>query len=205
MARVVLASQFAHELRRMAAALPEAIERGMRDAGLQLQGRLVQREIAATTPYKPVDQGQYKAGWTSFEVPGGLAVGNKSKQALWIERGRQPGPVPLAPLYEWVRRHRDMWSAKAKQQVSALKTEPVRAGRGANAVRKVEVRQHNRRARQLERTVGQDSAITEVARAVQAAIRARGIRPRWVLRRAIDDLRPVVPRAIKRALRELKP
>lgn len=82
---------------------PEGVKRGMVEGGLYLGGPGVQNEIASTQPI-PVDMGQYKAAWTTTELPDGIVVGNTSKQSTWIERGRLPGPVPLKPILEWVQR-----------------------------------------------------------------------------------------------------
>jgi hypothetical protein len=87
----------------MATVAPKALEDAMVDGAMQLQGSLVQKAIASTDP-QPVDQGQYKAAWVFEPISGGALVGNASKQALWIERGRAPGPVPYGPILAWVRR-----------------------------------------------------------------------------------------------------
>ena len=58
----VTPAQLAEGLRRLSVQTPEAVKDTMVEAGMRLQGSLIQREIASTDP-QPVDQGQYKAGW----------------------------------------------------------------------------------------------------------------------------------------------
>ena len=96
-------AQLAQKLRQLEQLVPEAVEGAMVEGALMLQGRLVQREIAAADP-QPVDQGQYKGAWQMTQVPGGAVVGNSAKHAVFIERGRGPGPVPFGPILEWVKR-----------------------------------------------------------------------------------------------------
>lgn len=91
-------------LRKLSTEAPQAVEDEMVNAGMMLQGPLVQKAIAETSPHQPVDQGQYKAAWAFEPIEGGALVGNASKQALWIERGRAPGPVPFGPILAWVKR-----------------------------------------------------------------------------------------------------
>lgn len=179
------ASGLASALRQMAADMPKALEHGMVDASEMLKGSLVQREIAATDP-QPVDQGQYKAGWVSREVEGGAVVGNTTKQALWIERGRGPGPVPFKAILEWVK-HKGFVKASvkaAKKASGPLQRDDKGRYKGAT---KQEIKQAEEAA----------------ALAISRKIARQGIRPRWVLRRAIDALRGKLPGILRRALADV--
>lgn len=169
------ASGLASALRQMAADTPKALEHGMVDAAEQLKGALVQREIATTNP-QPVDQGQYKAGWVSREVEGGAVVGNTTKQALWIERGRGPGPVSFKAILAWVRR-KGFARASAKAAAKA----------------------QGRRSSKSE----QEQAETTAALAITRKIEQQGIEPRWVLRRAIEALKGKLPGILRRALADV--
>lgn len=175
--RQVTAGGLAAALRQMAQDAPKALEQGMAEAATMLKGALVQREIAATDP-QPVDQGQYKGGWVSQPVDGGAVVGNQSKQALWVERGRAPGPVPWKAIYEWVQR-----KGFAKRQARAT------------------AKAQGRRTSKNEVEQAEKSA----ALAIQRKIEQQGIEPRWVLRRAVHALQAKMPGILKRALREVKP
>jgi hypothetical protein len=154
------------------------METAMREVGSQLAGQLVQREIAASDP-QPVDQGQYKAAWQSTPVEGGAVVGNSSAQSVWIERGRGPGPVPLAPIREWVRR----------KGFAVAKLRATLKGQGQKRVSKS----------------AQEAAIDEAAFLIARKIGREGIAPRWVLRRAIGKLNSSIGRSVRDALRGLNP
>lgn len=179
------AGGLASALRQMAVDVPKALEHGMVDAAEQLKGSLVQREIAATSP-QPVDQGQYKAGWTSHEVEGGAVVGNTTKQALWIERGRGPGPVPFKAILEWVRRKGFVRASvkAAKKASSPLQRDEKGRYKGAS-----------------EQEIAR--AETTAALAITRKIEQQGIEPRWVLRRAIEALKSRLPGILRRAMADV--
>lgn len=105
--KVVTAGGMARVLIAISESVPRAVLSGVRETGMRLQGDLVQREIANTTPHQPVDVAQYKGSWRGESLPDGYLVYNISKQALWIERGREPGGKPGAiyrALKPWARR-----------------------------------------------------------------------------------------------------
>ena len=67
--------------------------------------QIIQQEIDATKPYKPVDRGDYRRGWKYAELPDGARLYNATVQASVIERGRRPGSMPpLTPLMRWAQR-----------------------------------------------------------------------------------------------------
>lgn len=174
----------ADELNRLGQQFPKAVEQGMVEGATLLQGALVQREIAASSP-QPVDQGQYKAAWTMTEVEGGAVVGNTTKQALWVERGRAPGPTPFGPILEWVRR-KGFVRAAVKAVAKARGTGRDSKGRFQGASQS-EI----------------DQAEKTAALAIKRKIEQQGIEPRWVLRRAIDALRSKMPAILRRSVREV--
>lgn len=168
---------FAAALRRLAKDIPAGVERAMDDAALELRGSLVQDAIASTSP-QPVDRAQYKGGWRKRRVKGGAIVYNATKQALWIERGRGPGPVPLKPILAWVKR-KGLGGATTGRK-------GLRRGKGGRFI--------------------EDPGTLNLARAIQQKIMKRGIKPRWVLRRAVLELRAGrLGAAIQRQLRGLRP
>lgn len=119
---------FPARIRELEKRLPHAVERGMREGALMLRGALVQAQIAKTKP-QPVNVGQYKASWRWREVPGGAQVYNFSKQALFIELGRQPGKAPpLSPIREWVRR-KGLWRGRFTELKAEAKRERDRTQR----------------------------------------------------------------------------
>ncbi len=124
MRKRVSPGQFANDIRRIAKRFPDAVQAGMREGAQLLKGALVQNAIAATDPYQPVDRAAYKGGWRSNDVAGGAVVFNIAKQAIWIERGRAPGPVPVSVIAAWVKRkglYRDVAkSAKSKAGQDAI-------------------------------------------------------------------------------------
>lgn len=168
-------AQLASALRRLGEQAPEAARDAMIEGATLLQGALIQREIATSSP-QPVDQGQYKAAWTKVEASDGALVGNATKQALWVERGRGPGPVPFKAILEWVRR-KGFVRAQSKATARA-------SGRRSS---KSEIEQ----------------AETTAALAIQRKIEQQGIEPRWPLRRALDALRGRLPAMLRRAFGRL--
>jgi hypothetical protein len=107
-AKTLTPGQLYAELSRLSREVPHTVELVLHDVGLELQGRLVQEEIAATTPYQPVDQSQYKGSWRGTPLRDGYLVYNLAKHALWVERGQRPG-APVGVLYRvlqpWAKRH----------------------------------------------------------------------------------------------------
>lgn len=169
-------------LRRLQAQMPEAAKDAMVEAGLQLQGSLIQREIASSSP-PPVDQGQYKAAWSKVETQNGILVGNETKQALWIERGRGPGPVPFKAILAWVKR-----KGFVRASVKAQKRGQGRDSQG-----------RFKGASQSDIEQAETSAALAIARKIER----QGIEPRWPLRRALTLLQNKIPGMLRRALGRL--
>lgn len=89
--------EFAAFLRTHAQRAPEAVEAALREGAMILLGKAVERT--------PVDQGQMKASWRAYDIPGGAMVTNLATHAVFVERGRGPGPVPIGPIRAWAKRH----------------------------------------------------------------------------------------------------
>jgi hypothetical protein len=90
-------AQFATFLRTHAKNAPAAVEAGLREGARILLANAVEKT--------PVDQAQMKASWRAYDIPGGALVTNLASHAVFIERGRGPGPVPFAPIKAWAARH----------------------------------------------------------------------------------------------------
>ena len=80
-----------------------ALLAAMHEAGDLLAGPIIQETIDATEPV-PVDMAQYRASWSNKTTGKGSMVASSAKQAVWIERGRGPGPVPLEAIKAWAAR-----------------------------------------------------------------------------------------------------
>lgn len=91
------------ELRARLEQFEEAGVRALRRAARRGLG-VVQRTIAATAPYAPVDSAQYRRGWTVSNVADGAVVFNPVPYAPVIEEGSRPHTPPIGPLLEWARR-----------------------------------------------------------------------------------------------------
>lgn len=52
---------------------------------------------------KPRATGTYINAWVVKHTPRGAIIGNSAKHAYFVEVGRDPGPVPLAPILEWAK------------------------------------------------------------------------------------------------------
>lgn len=199
-------------LRNVASLAPQAAELAMRETGLQLVG------IAAEE--SPVDQAQMKAGWRSFDVPGGAIVANLTKQAVWIERGRGPGPVPMGPIREWAIRKglvsKTLVRRLAKRAASRLKgtmTPELRRGASGKSaaarMARADARAYNRRARSMarafEKAAAQEQAVDAAVYPIKRKIELEGYAPRWVLRNAMERVRPAALRRLRAALKGLTP
>lgn len=94
---------FASLLRRAAREHPKKTESALREAGDLLAGPIIQEQIDSTDPV-PVMDGQYRGSWRSEPIPGGARVFSIAKHAIFVERGRGPGPVPSEPIVHWMRK-----------------------------------------------------------------------------------------------------
>jgi hypothetical protein len=159
-------------LERLTEQTPELVRRSMGEAATALE-----REAAGDST-QPVDQGDVKGGWTSEPTADGFRVSNRSEHAVWVERGRGPGPVPFGAILAWVKR-KGIARAQAKTTAKA----------------------QGRRASKDEVTQAEKSA----AAAIQKKIEREGIEPRWVLRRAVERLRSKMGGILRRAVGGLKP
>lgn len=167
MKRTIALPDLGPELRRLAREFPKAVEAGMRECAMLVGGQFVQDAIASSSPYLPVDRGQYKASFRTRRIAGGARVYNLSPQAVWIERGRRPGPVPLAPILAWVRR---------KGLADGPMGSAVR--KGAYGMKRSVLASKKKRAAREQDAIA-------IARKIQRKIAAEGYAPRWPLRRAL--------------------
>lgn len=163
--------QLAAKLRKMGPEISRAMQRGLVSGAHRIVAQ-VQEEIETTTPHKPVDQGTMAAGYRAIKTKKGAKVVNPVPQALWIERGRRPGPVSAqgqAHIAEWVRRKRiyleELSRVLAEHKAGTIILKADKRG----SVRKDAVRE----------------ACERVAYAIAQKLRRQGYAPRWPLKRAI--------------------
>lgn len=188
-------SKLPEALRRDEASLRDALARGV-NAGLE-RGRAIM--VRAT----PVDQGQLRASWRVRRrgpngVPrqGTATVGelhNDAPHAGIVELGARPhglSPAGWAALYEWVRRHPELWAGTTINRKGQLVAGP---------------RQNNRRA--ITRTRGPlsayhgaDPVITMVTNAIAQKMRREGQKPTYFVRNNIGRVTTAVVSEIRREI-----
>lgn len=174
------ASGLADLIRNLASKAPQAVVTGLQESAMLLQAQ-VQSTIAHSDPI-PVDVGQYKGTWGKTNTPDGAQVGNTSKQATFVERGRKKGKAPPADaLVPWIVRHwRDF---DLKKKASALrKQNPGMAKASAKMI-----------------------MAKKIAIGLAIAIGKRGIKPRWVLRRALTSVKGRIPSILRRHVKQVAP
>lgn len=144
----------------------------------------VARTTARTKP-RPRATGQFEQSWSWQRTKHGAVLGNSSKQAFFVERGRNPGKrPPLDPILEWVRVKR-IYRTKAGVLKKHLRG-PGQSGRG--------------KAAKAARTAKRDQLERSLAFAVQAKIGKRGTKARWVLKRTMPTLGRYAKRELKAAV-----
>jgi hypothetical protein len=123
----------------------------------------------------PVDVGGLRASIRAERAsPSRSEVIADAPHASSVEVGSRPHTPPLAPLIDWVRRHRKALGLKGK------------LGRDSRG----------------RFTAG--AAIEAAARALQRKIARDGTRPRWFMRNTLPKQRKVLDRLIRRRLRDLR-
>jgi hypothetical protein len=182
-----------NQLRKDEGRLREAIARGAR-AGAE-RGRAF---IAKKTP---IDLGQLKVGWkVKASVPkipesGELTLTtlvNDAPHAGVVELGARPhavNPAGWAAIYEWVRRHPELY---------------VRAGRKNNAAwqgpNKPRTRSPKREAGPMRPFHGPDPEIAAITNAIVWKIRHHGQKPTYFIRRNLDGIAKAMLMEIARAI-----
>lgn len=186
MSEVVDIPGFSKKLLKLASQFPDATIKGLQQAGIELQGPQIQRKIAGAKPI-PVDQGQYRATWEHTPTSTGCTVGNPTKHAAVVEIGRKPGKMPpIEPIAHWVYRHGKSFHLAAE----------ARAIRSLAKLRK----------RKITKVQSKLEAARMIALMIARKIKARGIEPRYVLKKAIVAMRAEIPRYIKRCIsQEVRP
>ena len=170
--------------------LPAAVRRDAeRCRQAIVRGTLVgaERSRAILVRRTPTDQGQLKASW---KVRGNHAAGlsdreleiaetrNDAPHAGIVELGARPhglSPEAWIALYEWVRRHPDLWAGTTLNRKGELVAGP---------------RKNNRRARTTARGPltaydGPDPVITAITNAIAAKFRREGQKPTYFVRDSV--------------------
>jgi hypothetical protein len=144
--------------------------------GLRKTARLGVREVtrtALTTTPRPHARGTYIRAWKVIQVQDGAVVSNTADHAAFVEAGRQPGKQPpVQVIIDWIQ-------AKGLDKKLARK-----AGRSKNGRFK---------------SMGA-AALRGLAFTIARNIGRRGVRGRWVLRRAMPEIEAEALRQIQAAL-----
>lgn len=141
----------------------------------------------------PVDQGQLKASWKigarALDVPPGSnllgKLYNDAPHAGVVELGARPHPVSPAgwiAIYEWVRRHPELYTAP-----------PM-------AVRMRRPRSGGRRGSPWKPFWGPDPQIMAITNAIVWKLRTKGQRPTYFIRRNLDRVQRAVLQEIANEL-----
>jgi len=128
------------ELQAAIAALGEQVERdvirGMRKVARWGRSEVL-RESRRTTP-RPRAWGNYERGWAVQSRADGAEIVNRTKHAIFVERGRRPGKAPPhAPIVRWViqkglsrqypRARKIAWAITKKIARKGVKARPILA------------------------------------------------------------------------------
>lgn len=190
----------AQKLRKMGPDLARHARKGLVEGAHFIVGQ-VQVEIATTQPHQPVDKGTMAQGYRAQRTEKGAKVTNAVPQALWIERGRRPGPVSAEGrkhIAEWVRRKRlylDELARVLDDHESGVA--PISAPMG--------VKVNDRGGFRGLKKAAIEIACQNVAYAIASTIAKKGYAPRWPLKRAIKSSERAVLGFILRAMREVRP
>ncbi|MBI2391506.1 MAG: hypothetical protein HYV09_18090 [Deltaproteobacteria bacterium] len=186
MSKSITIDQLGPELRALARKMPDRVRKGLREGALAVIAQ-VQKEIATTKPHQPEDTGAYAAAWRKRNTKDGAIVLNSMPQALWIERGRRPGPVSSTHLLDWVRRKRLYLDVLPK----------VLAEHKAG---KIQLERRGKRGSVHRSAV--DEACKRVAFLIARKLAKEGYTPRYPLRRALEHSKKPIADAIARAMKE---
>lgn len=184
-------------LRRNEEAVRDAIVRGV-NAGLH-RGRAVM--VKAT----PTDQGQLRASWHVMRRVNGAAglnrmgvatVGelrNDAPHAGIVELGARPhgvSPAGWAALYEWVRRHPELWAGTTINRKGQLVAGPRKNARRAITKTRGPLGAYR----------GPDPVITSVTNAIAAKLRREGQKPTYFIRNNLYRVGDAVAAEIQREI-----
>jgi len=202
---VIPIAQLGAKYRALAKKFPAAVKRAFVSEAMRLVV-CVNAEVARTTPHPPHGvTNLYAAGWRFRRRHDGAVVFNMTPQSVWIERGRNAGPVSeegYEALKRWVelkRLHTGVLAsmvprARAKHIVGYLEE----SGSGARGAQGLALGRFRRRVRKD----ANEMAIEHVATAIREAITRHGYHARFPLWRAIQSWAPGVAAAIERELAE---
>jgi hypothetical protein len=118
----------------------------------------------------------------------GPVIRFSAPHAAALEVGSRPHTPPLAPLVAWVKL-RGMQGLTAKGRLTRKKT----VGRYIQG----RIREESRKPRKATDL----AAVMAVARSIQMAIARRGTKPTWYLRRALEEIRPMLAARVTEAVK----
>lgn len=198
-------ADFATRLRRLGPSMQRHLVRGLRAGALAVRAGVVEA-IAETSPYPPVDTGVYRSAFEIERLSNGARVENRVLHAEQIEIGRRPGPVPLQPILEWVKRKR-LYETELRAVLASLRGEHRTERARLRARLKGSDIEHSelRALRREQRNDAIEEAARRVAFAIARKIAQRGFLPRYPMRRALEHNRRDIELAILAALEEVQP
>jgi hypothetical protein len=201
----VTLADFAQRLRRLGPEMQRSIVRGLRAGAKRVRAGVAQ-SIAETQPHPPVDTGVYRAAFEVDSLSNGARVENRVLHAELMEVGRRPGPVPLQPIAEWVKRKR-LYEDELQRVLASRRSEhrSERATLRASVRGTDSERSSMRALRRRQRNDAIDEAVKRVAFVIRRKIAREGFAPRFPMRRALEDNRRDIELAILAAIDELEP
>lgn len=187
-------------LQQLGPRLQRAMHKGLVEGAHRIVAQ-VQQEIETTAPHKPVDTGVMAAGYRARRTARGAMVTNSIPQALWIERGRRPGPVSAAGIQhiaDWVKRKRLYLDELTKVMAQHLSGEIA-------LKRNYTDRATGKTKRGTIARAAIQEACDRVAHAIAQSIARKGYAPRYPLKRAIKSSHRAVLEAVLQSMREVSP
>jgi len=185
-------------LRKLTPELQRAMHKGLVEGANRIVAQ-VQQEIETTSPHKPVDTGAMAAGYRARRTARGAMVVSSVPQALWIERGRRPGPVSAEG-----RRHLADWVRRKHLYLEELANVMAQHHSGESPLKRtfVDLDTGKVKRRTLKRAAI-DEACDRVAFAIARKLASKGYAPRYPLKRAIKSSRRAVLEAVRTAMHEV--
>jgi hypothetical protein len=203
---VIPIGELGSKYRSLAKRLPGAVKKALVGAAMLLVVK-VNEEVELTTPHPPHGvTNAYAAGWRWRRRPDGAVVFNMTPESVWIERGRNKGPVSdegYEALKLWVKR-KGLYLDEVAVQVPHARSKHLPGYLEADhaAGTKASQRRELGRFRKRVREDAVEMAIATVATAIRNSISHHGYHARFPLWRAIQAWAPKVRAEIERELLE---
>jgi hypothetical protein len=187
---------------RVAGALVKSIDKNVRTALLRGGIAGAHRGRAIIVRRTPTDLGQLKASWkvrqpvvsADAKLQTISELKNDAPHVMVVELGARPhavNPQGWSAIYEWVRRHPELYTGSGK------KSDPTWQGPNVPKMRRTK---KLRAAGPLRPFQGPDPELTAITNAIVWKIRKHGQKPTYFIRNSIPDLENALRIEIDRAL-----